>query len=67
MNGYVHLLKPVFLNLGSIEPLGFDGAVSGVRRRSSETCNPVFSVVFEKNGVRQKLGIPRKVGSVCKG
>jgi len=33
----VRLLKTVVLNLGSIEPLRFDGAVSGVRRRSSET------------------------------
>jgi len=31
------LSKTVFLNQGSIEPLGFDGAVSGVRGRSSET------------------------------
>jgi len=29
-------LKSVVLNLGSIEPLGFDRAVSGVRGRSSE-------------------------------
>ena len=29
--------RSVVLNLGSIEPLGFDEAVSGVRRRSSET------------------------------
>jgi len=27
----------VVINLVSIEPLGFDWAVSGVRRRSSET------------------------------
>jgi len=26
----------VRVNLGSVEPLGFDGAVSGVRQRSSE-------------------------------
>jgi len=34
---YLLLFMAVVLNLGSIEPLGFDGAVSGVRRRSSET------------------------------
>jgi len=29
--------KAVVLNLGSIESLGFDGAFSGIRRRSPET------------------------------
>ena len=53
------------LKLGSIEPLGFEVTVSGVRRKSSETCNPfLLSVVLGKNGVRQKLGKLRK-GSVC--
>ena len=32
-----HCFNTVVLNLGAIKPLGFDGAVSGVRRRSSET------------------------------
>ena len=55
----------VVLKLGSIEPLGFDGLVSGVRRRSSETCNPfLLSVILGKNGVRQNLGKLHK-GSVC--
>jgi len=34
-NQYLQL-NPVVLNLGSIEHPGFDGAVPGVRRRSSE-------------------------------
>jgi len=43
--------------MGSIEPQGFDGAVSGVRRKSSETFNPfLLSVVLGENGVPQKLG-----------
>jgi len=51
----------VVLKVGSIEPLGFDGAVSGVRRRSSDFSNPFLrSVVLGKNGVRQKLGKLRK-------
>jgi len=33
----VTVCKAVVLNLGPIEPLGFDGTISGVRRRSSET------------------------------
>jgi len=36
-DAYAPRFRTVVLNLGSIEPLGFDGAVSGVRRRSSET------------------------------
>jgi len=45
-------------------PLGFDGAVSGVRRRSSEACNPfLLSVIMVKNRVPQKLG---KHECVCK-
>jgi len=54
---------PVVLNLGSIlEPLGFDGAVSGVRRRSSDFSNPfLLSVTLDKNGVRQNLGKLRNV------
>jgi len=57
--------EPVVLKLGPIEPLGFDGTVSGVRRRSSETCHPyLLSVALGTNGVRQKLGKLRK-GSVC--
>ena len=40
------------LKLGSIEPLRFDGAVSGVRQKSSETCNPfLLSIILGKNGV----------------
>jgi len=53
---------PVVLNLGSIEPLGFDGAVSRVRRRSSDFSNPfLLSVTLDKNGVRQNLGKLRNV------
>jgi len=53
------------LKLGSIQPLGFDEAVSGVRRRPSETCNPLLlSVILGKNGVRQNFGKLHK-GSVC--
>jgi len=48
--------KSVILKLGSIEPPRFDGAVSGVRRRSSEFSNPLLLYgVLGKNGVRQKL------------
>ena len=37
------------LKLGSIEPPGFDRAVSGVRRRSPVTCNPsLLSVLLGK-------------------
>jgi len=44
--------RSVVLNLGLIEPLGFEGAISGVRQRSSETRNPfLVDVILEKNGV----------------
>jgi len=58
-------LRTWVLILGSIPDFcvpGFDGAVSGVRRRSTETCNPfLLSVTMGKNGVRQKFGKLRKV------
>jgi len=40
------LRKSVVLNLGSIEPLGFDRAISGVRRRSSDFSKPIFSFCY---------------------
>ena len=60
-------LRQWFLNLGSSEPLGFDGVVSKVRWRSSETWikawlyhSKLTMVTFGKNGVRQMLGKLRK-------
>jgi len=42
------------LKLGSIKPLGFDGAISGVHRRSREVCNP-FSLCY----IGQKWGLTK--------
>jgi len=51
-----HNSRPVVLKVGSIDPVGFDGAVSGIRRRLSDFSNSfLLSVVLGKNGVRQKL------------
>jgi len=65
VNLILRTIRPVVLEQGSIELLGFDGAVLRVRLRSSETCNPfLLAVILVKNGLRQKLGKIRK-GSVC--
>jgi len=46
----IWLEQSVVLKLGSIKPLGFDGAVSEVRRRSSKICNPfLLYVILDKN------------------
>jgi len=59
------MATPVVLKLGSIESLGIDGTVSGIRRRSSDLSNPfLLSVVLGTNGVRQTLGKLRN-GSEC--
>jgi len=52
----------VILNLGSIEPLGYDVAILGVQQRSSDFSNPfLLSVILGKNGVQQqKLANLRK-------
>jgi len=63
-----------FFNLGSIEPLGFDGAVSEVRRRSSETWLKVwlyhnkfyFLLYWAKMGFDKSLESYVRVRRVCK-
>jgi len=61
------LSRPVVFKLSSIEPLGFNGTMLGIRRRSSETRRPnpfLLSATLGESGVRQKLGKLCK-GSVC--
>jgi len=59
--------KLVVLDLGSIEPLGFDEAVSGVRRRSSDFSNPyLLSVALGKILSNKSLENYVRVRRVCK-
>jgi len=57
----------VALELRSIEPLGFDGAVSGVRRRSSDFSYPyLLSAVLGKNVFDKSLENYVRFRRVCK-
>jgi len=57
----------VVFKLGSIEPLGFDGTVLGVRRRSFESCNPFYFVLYwEKMGFDKSLENYVRVWCACK-
>jgi len=62
-----HCFTAVVLKLGSIEPLRFDGAVSGVRRKSSDFSNPfLLCVVLGKMGFDKSLGNYVRVRRVCR-